>query len=301
MDNKRQIKKDIFFHAIIPIFAAILGIVGTCITQERREESLVKSMSGRYENVEENMELEQALELVFEEKKELEKNIDNIFNKHSQLESKLDEMSDADVYSPSLIIEGLKQDSNIGNGVVDIDGNIYFSSEICTCIWGRKPIFDKSKNTVYYNTSSESTVENKVDLIKSGIIYDGLYLTVYKPSDGEQFSMGSDTFNKGFTLGADNYSLFGEGNGYALFDLKEKYSKLHINVARVNRDDLEIENATLKVYLNGEYTTEYDLSGQKPPTSITIDLNYSKDLKLELCGSKVVYGFAECTLEKWEF
>ncbi len=81
---------------------------------------------------------------------------------------------------------------------------------------------------------------------------------MYRPSDGETFSMGSETFSKGFAVVADNYSLLGEGNGYALFDL----------------------------------------NGQHLPKEITIDLGYSDNLKLEVCCSKIVYGFADCTLER---
>lgn len=298
MSIKKQTGKEILFYIIVPIIAAIIGVIGTCIVQDMREESLVKSMIGRYERIEENMDLEQALDLIFEEKKNLEQELNSVYNENKNLENKVEEMIDADIYSPALVIDGLREEKSVGKGVVCLDDNIYFSSEICTRIWGRKPVFDKSDNTVYYSENRETIVENKVDLISENVIYDGKYLNIYEPSDGDTFSMGSDIFNKGFTIGADNYSLFGEGNGYALFDLKGKYSKLNVRVARVNRSDLGIENATLKVYLNGEYETEYALSGQKPPVSITIDLNYANDLKLELCGSKIVYGFSECTLEK---
>ena len=295
--NSRKIEKIIFYF-LVPIIAALITVFGTYIGQNKREESLVKSLSGRFERIEENMDLEQALDFVFEEKKDLEKAIDSISKEKKQLENKLDKMVDANVYSPALVIDGFKEEKSIGKGVVDLDGSIYFSSDICARIWGKEPIFDKSDNIIYYSESNETMVENKVDLISENVIYDGKYLQIYEPSDGETFSMGSNTYNKGFTVASDNYSLFGEGNGYVLFDLKGKYSKLNIKTARVKRSDLGIEDATLKVYLNGEYITEYLLSGEKPLTSITIDLNYANDLKLEVCGSKIVYGFAECTLEK---
>ncbi len=284
MDGKKTIAKETVFYVIVPIICVIITIIGSYIVQDRREESLVRSLVGRFDQIEENMDLEQALDLAFEEKQHLSK--------------KIDAMIDADVYSPGLVIDGLKTENSIGKGIVDIDGNIYFSSDVCARIWGEKPMYDKSGNTVYYSKDTKTFAETKLDLISEEVIYDGKYLTIYKPSDGKTFSMGSDTFNKGFTIGSDNYSLFGEGNGYALFDLKGKYSKLNISVARVNRSDLGIEDATLKVYLNGEYDKEYVLSGQKPPTDISIDLNYADNLKLEVCGSKIVYGFAEGTLEK---
>lgn len=284
MSNKKTTLKEIIFYVLVPILSVIITVIGSYIVQERREESLVLSLVGRFEHIEENMDLEQALDLVFKEKQ--------------HLSEKLGEMIDADVYSPALVIDGLREEDSMGNGVLDLAGKMYFSSDVCARIWGEKPVYDKFENTIYYSQDNEILVETKLDLIKENVIYDGKYLTIYEPSDGKTFSMGSDTFNKGFTIGSDNYSLFGEGNGYALFDLKGKYSKLNISVARVNRDDLGIEDATLKVYLNGEYDTEYILSGQKPPTDITIDLNYADTLKLEICGNKIIYGFASGTLEK---
>lgn len=302
MDNKRQEKRENIFQGIIPILCviitAVLTTVGAYLMQDKREESFVKSLAGRFDRIESNMDLEQALDIAIEEKRDLEQIIVSTTDEKKQLEDQLDEMIDAEIYSPALVIDGLREETSIGKGIVDLDGNTYFSSDICARIWGKKPVFDKSKNIVYYSADNETIIENKVDLISEHVIYDGKYHKVYEPSGGETFSMGSDTFNKGFTIGADNYSLFGEGNGYALFDLKGKYSKLNVRVARVNRGDLGIEDAILKVYLNGEYKTEYALNGQTPPTSITIDLNYANDLKLEVCGSKIVYGFAECTLEK---
>lgn len=294
MDWKKRIRREKIYNIIIPILCAVLPV----IIQNNQEQAMVKSLVGRFENVEENMELEQALEMAIKERGDLEQTIDSISNENVQLKNQLEDMVDANIYSPALVIEGLKKENSIGKGVVEVDGNTYFSSDMCWRIWENKPVFDKTNNVVFFSENNEVLTESKVDLIDENVIYDGKYLTIYQPSKGETFSMGSDTFNKGFTIGSDNYSIFGEGNGYALFDLKGKYSKLYINVARVNRSDLGIEDATLKVYLNGEYKTEYSLSGQKPPTAITIDLNYADNLKLEVCGSKIVYGFANCTLEK---
>ena len=284
MDEKKQTKKEILYYVIIPIICVLITAFVSYLVQDKREESLVKSMVGRFELIDENMDLEQALNSAYDEKHELE----------AQLEGKVN----IDLYSPALVIDGLRKEDAINKSVINFNDNIYFSSDICSKIWGVKPIFNSSENVIYFSKDGTLTEENKIDLISSNVLYDGKYLSIYKPSESETFSMGSDVYNNGFTVGSDNQSLFGEGDGYALFDLKGQYSRLNVSVARVNRNDLGIEDATLKVYINGEYETEYSLSGQKPPMDITIDLNYADNLKLEICGSKIVYGFANCTLEK---
>lgn len=137
MSNKKTTLKEIIFYVLVPILSVIITVIGSYIVQERREESLVLSLVGRFEHIEENMDLEQALNLVFKEKQ--------------HLSEKLGEMIDADVYSPALVIDGLREEDSMGNGVLDLAGKMYFSSDVCARIWGEKPVYDKFENTIYYS------------------------------------------------------------------------------------------------------------------------------------------------------
>lgn len=66
-------------------------------------------------------------------------------------------------------------------------------------------------------------------------------------------------------------------------------------VGRTN--EYEKQDVILKVYLNNEYVEEYSLNSQSSPVSLTIDLNYANNLKLEITGgSRVKYGFANVLL-----
>lgn len=143
--SKSLEKKEWIIHIIIPIFTAILGIIGTIIgtfvVQNQREDSLVKSMAARFDRIQENMDLEQALELVFTEKEEMDR--------------KIEKMVEAKVYSPPLVIDGLKQEQSVGKGVIEMDGKYYYSSELCAHIWDEKPVFDQSNETVYYSKDKQ--------------------------------------------------------------------------------------------------------------------------------------------------
>lgn len=125
-------------------------------------------------------------------------------------------------------------------------------------------------------------------------MYEGTCYAKYLPTDGKSFSMGSSTYNKGFII-YDDHSLFGEGDGYALFDLQGKYSKITFDVGRTN--EYEKQDVILKVYLNGEYVEEYPINAQSPPIQLEIGLNYANNMKLEITGgSRVKYGFANVVL-----
>ena len=102
------------------------------------------------------------------------------------------------------------------------------------------------------------------------------------------------TYNKGFVI-YDDHSLFGQGDGYALFDLQGKYSKISFDVGRTN--EYEKQDVSLKVYLDNEYVEEYSLNAESPPITLEINLNYANSLKLEITGgSRVKYGFANVIL-----
>lgn len=160
-------------------------------------------------------------------------------------------------------------------------------------------IIDESEGSTDYQSSNPvfsngDITSDKIELTKTNILYDGVCYKLYLPSEGNTFSMGSKTYSKGFVM-YDDHSLFGEGDGYTLFDLGGKYSKISFIVGRTN--EYEKQNVTLKVYLNGEYIEEYSLDAQSPPVYLEIDLKYANNLKLEITGgSRVKYGFADVIL-----
>lgn len=153
----------------------------------------------------------------------------------------------------------------------------------------------KRQNSQSIETTDKDNANTlKIDLTDTKVLYDGMCYKIYLPSEGNTFSMGSKTYNDGFVM-YDDHSLFGEGDGYTLFDLGGEYSKISFSVGRTN--EYEKQDVVLKVYLNGEYTEEYSLSAQSTPIELEIDLKYANELKLEITGgSRVKYGFANVVL-----
>ncbi len=143
---------------------------------------------------------------------------------------------------------------------------------------------------------NEVKAAKPIKLVDTDVLYDGVCYKKFTSATGESFSIGSQTYYEGFEIW-DDHSLFGDGDGYALFDLQGKYSEISFDVGRTN--EYEMQDVTLKVYLNDKFVEDYPLSAQSGHKSITINLAYAKNMKLEVTGgSRVKYGFVNVYLKK---
>ncbi len=223
------------------------------------------------------------------------KKINELNEQISNLQKQLSNTPEFEFKNPALISDGLKIQDSINKSVLVIDNSVYYSENILNSVLKNRFSFDSNQNIVFYNANGKNvSSETKVDLFSTKVLYDGTCYGTYLPSEGRTFSMGSSTYNKGFVI-YDDHSLFGEGDGYALFDLQGKYSKIAFDVGRTN--EYEKQDVFLKVYLNNEYVEEYSLDAESPPVPLEIDLNYANNLKLEITGGgRVKYGFANVIL-----
>lgn len=226
-----NLRDSLVYPLIVAIVGAVAGGTITYFVQDKHEDSMVRAMSSHFESVDENMELEYALEQIYRENEKLKK----------------------------------------GSDSSSIDDQSYDFENVATD-------YDKVDNEID---------ELQVDLIDENIIYDGNDYLIYEPSCDEKLNIGSDSYNKGFEL---------ENGSYILLDLKGKYSKVNFDVGHIN--GASMQNSTLKIYLDGKYQDECTLYAEESLTNITIDLNYAKNLKLELADGWSAFGFVNCTLEK---
>lgn len=248
------------------------------------EKNTVESLSGYVNTVDENTSYEEALQKILEELKNKEEEIEELQKENRDLQIQTSSMNKFEIRSTGLFVDGLKAKETINKSLVVVDNkNYYYSEEVLKMILKDKLSYDSSQDVIIYGNDSKET---KVDLFSTNVLYDGSYYDTYLPTDGESFSMGSDTYTKGFVL---------KGDGYALFDLKGQYSKISFDVGRTN--DGEKRDVKLKVYLNNEYVEEYSLSAYSPPISLEIDINHANDMKLEIDGQfRDRYGFANVLL-----
>ena len=108
---------------------------------------------------------------------------------------------------------------------------------------------------------------------------------VYNGSDPrETFSVAGVTQTHGVTFHNGSFAIWNTNNQY-------KTMTLTIGHADVKGSTY---NSTLEVYLDGEYSTEYELKFDAAPKTIDIDLNYSPNVKLvvthKVSGGSTDYG-----------
>lgn len=284
--------KKTIIAGIFAIVAALVGAgVSFLLTQSSIEQKTVETLAGYFDFVDQDMLYKQALQTVYEDSQKIKAENEKLKSENSELNKFQIEIKNA-----FLITDGLKKKDEISKSVAIIDSQVYYSDNVVNQALGNKLFYSADDNAVFYNTTNSNIKkESKIDLFSTQTLYDGNCYFLYTPSEGETFSMGSGTYNKGFVLGCD-HSIFGAGDGYALFDLQKKYSKMSFDVGRTN--EYSKEDVILKVYLNNEYSTEYKLNAQSPPKHLSIDLSYANNLKLEITGgSRVKYGFVNVILE----
>lgn len=217
-----------------------------------------------------------------EEYGELEEEYEELEQRYEELSSRtFAELSDA-----SLIIDGLKV-SELNKCIALVNGKVFFDANVLYTFAGEKPDYDDKQNAIFWGNRNEITKVSFSEI--SDVLYNGQVYWKYVSTGSSSFTVAGKSYNVGFVIGCD-HSLFGEGDGYALFNLQGKYTELEFDVGKT--DDYEIQDVTLQVFLNGELSEQYELSGQATSRHIVVPLNNANDVKLLLVGgSRVKYGF----------
>lgn len=301
-ENRFQLNLDRII-AIIAIVVSILCVfLAHFLTKTSEQSAIVESLSTHFDFVDKEMSYEQAMQSLYEESQKKDREILSLNQQNSNLLSQLTDIKEHADGAPiieyknsSFIKDGLKVEDNVNRSVALIENHIYYSDYIINKALENKLSYNPETNIISFSSDGRNLQPGtKTDLFDTKVLYGGDHCETFIPSDGRTFSMGSNTYNKGFIL-RNPYSSYFENEVIALFDLQGRYSKITFDSGRLNESN--VENATLKIYLDGVYTGEFALDGSQPPQLVSIDLNYAKSLKLELVSGYVVYGFANIVLE----
>lgn len=282
---------------IVGLIVAIIGdVIVYQITKTNTEgevkSGIVDALSTHLDFIDTEMSYEKALDEVYSKLTEQESTITT----QSELIKDLQKKPDVSFISADLLVDGeLKK--GITNNIVKHNSNYYLlAKQVDDVLSGYSIKYNNDDEKIIFNSgNNDYTTESVISLTDTNVLYDGVCYGYYIPSKSDEFSMGGKHYNDGFQI-IDDHSLFGNGNGYVLFNLENKYSKIEFLVGRTNITDNKVDT-TLKLYLDNKYIDSYQLYGDDTPKKMSLDLNYADSMKLELIGlGSVGYGFAEVKL-----
>lgn len=278
----------------------VIITASTCVTSafigEKTEHitinNNIKSATGDVNNVED---LIKKYEKAMESNSKLSEQNENLKEENDNLQYDISDSITAEVKSPSIIVDGMKSRQNWNKSIAIVNNTNYYSENLLNSLVEGEFSYDISQNSLFYNEEDQMINKvTKINALSTNVIYEGIGYDIVKSSDGKEILMGSQSYTEGLVVW-DDESLFGGGNGYALFDLQGKYSKLEFDVGRTN--EYEKENVELKVYLDGECREIYQLDAETPPKHYEVTLNYANSMKLEISGgTRVKYGFVNMIL-----
>ena len=289
MKEKNRIK------LICVIITASASVVSAFVGGKKEHITInnnIKSATSDVNNVDD---LIKKYENVMESNSKLAEQNENLKEENDNLQYDISDSITAEVKSPSIIVDGMKSSQNWNKSIAIVNNTNYYSENLLNSLVEGEFSYDISQNSLFYNEEDQMINKvTKINALSTNVIYEGTGYDVVKSSDGKEILMGSQSYTEGLVVW-DDESLFGGGNGYALFDLQGKYSKLEFDVGRTN--EYEKENVELKVYLDGECREIYQLDAETPPKHFEVTLNYANSMKLEISGgTRVKYGFVNMIL-----
>lgn len=235
---------------------------------------------------------------LLEENEKLKKDNDTLSESISNLTDVNNELSNkdfADVHNSKLIENGLEI-GNLNNSVAIVDNKVYYNETVLSKLLDKKIKYDYEQQFIFVGNDNIEAITKYKFLDVSDMLYNGEVCWKCTPNEDYSFTVGGKEHRDGFVIGCDG-SIFGAGDGYALFNLNGEFSQLEFDVGKT--DDYELQDVTLKIYLDNEYVDEYPLSSQIPYEHISINLNYADNMKILLSdGSRVKYGFYNVIFSK---
>jgi len=129
--------------------------------------------------------------------------------------------------------------------------------------------------------------------VNNGTAYDGTDHKSFFTVAGKDQTQGVTLTNKVEYNGYSNKSR--ETTGSALWNTDCKYKTMNVTVSHMGDAQLDCK---LEVYLDGVYSTTYDVPWDAAPKELSIPLNYAPNVKLEFVGADTwptnIYSYITC-------
>lgn len=279
MESTKERKKAYAREPLRSILAAIAAAIVTFAltfftTNATTENTIVTEMSEYFSSVEKSMSFKQALATVYESNQELENQLQQLQQANGQLNTQVEAAPEITFFSPSLVQDGLEIAGNQQDGVAIINGRTYISAEAADPFLSGTITFDQEQNILAAG-NTETAAVTKENLLDTNVLYDGIRYSMVPNDSDEVLSVAGDEYREGILLDENPYA-----DCYVLFNLKNDYSSLQIEIGRLDGSDKT--DAKLEVYLDEELSTTYNISADTPIQTIMIPLNYASSMKLRI-------------------
>lgn len=195
-------------------------------------------------------------------------------------------MIEANYMGIKIVVDGVEVTPKDANGKVvepfTSEGTTYLPVRAIGEALGKEVTWEGSTKTVYIG-KVPGTADNWMTKLPpyqtSGSV------KVYNGSDPrETFSVAGVPQTNGVTF---------HNGSFAIWNTNSQYKTMTLTVGHADVKG-STYNSTLEVYLDGEYSTEYELKFDAAPKTIDIDLNYSPNVKLvvthKVSGGSTDYG-----------
>lgn len=174
-----------------------------------------------------------------------------------------------------IVLNGVQIDPKDASGITvepfTVDGTTYLPVRAVANALGLDVKWDGETSTVYLGDIPGEAVNWMKKLPVYQWSKHGVY-GYYEHDPRRYFTVaGEDQF-----LG---YTFLSEGSKqrYALWNTNLEYRSMTFTVGNVDGNE---KDGKMDIYLDGEYSTSYDIKWDAPPETITVPLNYSGNLKI---------------------
>ena len=193
-------------------------------------------------------------------------------------------MIEANYMGIKLVVDGVEvtpkdPDGNAVDPFIS-DGTTYLPVRAVGEALGKEVTWDGDTKTVYIGKvpGEEENWMTKVP------VYQLEHAKLYDGSDRKAtFEVAGKTQTLGVTFGT-----WTGGRPYAIWNTNGEYKTMNLTVGHMGNDSGDV---MMEVYLDGEYSTEYELKSDAAPKTLSIPLNYAPNVKLNFVDSKGGYIF----------
>lgn len=199
----------------------------------------------------------------------------------------------ADLKKSDLIVDGLEVNKGTSSLAI-IDGENYYHGNVVNQLIDNKIQYDEEQDKIFVGNEDV----NKVDKLKFSdidkILYDGKSYRKYDEEENESFSVAGNDHERGFTITSSSYSK----DNYVLINLNGKYKKMSFDVGKIQDSYGDIQDAKMKIYLDGNESRSETISAETPSTAYEVEVQNAKSLKIALTDSNDTFGFYNIVFTK---